>query len=106
RITPGSIIAVGTRTSDVVIESEPCPPRTAGCLPDDRQVRDALQHAAVEAGDDGRRIERTDKLGGQEYRIIAQATAPVFGRMLTIAAAVPAAELSAASDALLARAAL
>jgi adenylate cyclase len=106
RITPGSIIAVGTRTSDVVIESEPCTPRTAGCLPDDGQVRDALQHAAIEVGDDGRRIERTETLNGHDYRMIAQATPPVFGRALTIAAAVPVAELSAASDALLVRAAL
>jgi adenylate cyclase len=106
RITTGSIIAVGTRTSDVMIESEPCPSRMAGCRPDDGQVRDALQHAAVEAGDDGQRIERTERLGGRDYLMIAQATPPVFGRALMIAAAVPVAELSAASDALLERAAL
>jgi adenylate cyclase len=106
KITPNSIIALTTRTSDVAIESKPCVATTPGCLGGDAEVRRTLRRIANEANDQGRRIERNVEVSGRDYRLIVEAIPPVFGKPLTVAAAVPVAELQAASRTLLERAAL
>ena len=109
KITRNSIIVLTTPTSDVAIESRPCVSTTADCLPGDADVRRALRRIANDAstaGDSGRRIERNTEVDGRNYRLIVQAMPPLFGKTLTIAAAVPVLELRAASRTLLERAAM
>lgn len=105
KITPNSIIAVTTPTSDVSIESERCARNAEGCLSGEDEVRLILRRTAAGASD-GTRIERTAEIAGRDYRLIVQGMTPIFGKPLTVAAAVPESELSAASNALLVRAAV
>ncbi|MBS0519343.1 MAG: hypothetical protein JSR90_11670 [Proteobacteria bacterium] len=106
KITPNSIIGVATDVADVVVESEPCSASAPDCLPDDAKARDILQTMAQRATGSDYRIERTVDVNGHDYRFFVQAAPPVYGKSMMIAAAVPMAELSAASIVLLERAAL
>lgn len=102
KITPNSIVAVATQTSDVAIESQPCAPIAKECFESEPEARRMLHRAAVEASDDGgRRIERTVAAGGVDYRLIVQAMPAIYGKVLAVAAAVPLVELTASSHALL-----
>jgi adenylate cyclase len=105
KITPNSIIVVGSKTSDVTIESEPCEQGAATCMTGNTEVRAKLREAVVAPESGGRRLERTIESGGRDYRLIAQEIPPVIGKSLTVAAAVPVVELSAGSRILLERAA-
>jgi adenylate cyclase len=105
KITPHSIVSVSTPTSNVSIESERCTRSKEGCRPEEDEVRSALRRMALQTNSETR-IERSVEIGGRAYLLIAQGMTPLFGEALTVAAAVPEDELSAASHALLLRAAI
>ncbi|SJZ51236.1 adenylate cyclase [Enhydrobacter aerosaccus] len=106
KITPNSIIGLATDVADLVIESTPCQPESPGCLSNDGDVRQVLRTMAQQATGDHYRAERTLEMNGHDYRFIVQAASPVYGKSMMVAAAVPLAELSAASRILLVRAAI
>ncbi|HYD08298.1 MAG TPA: adenylate/guanylate cyclase domain-containing protein, partial [Reyranella sp.] len=103
KITPNAIILIATGAPDIFVETRPCDPTDATCLPGDDVVRQAVRRAAAEAGD--RHVERDVELAGRTYKLIVHPVPPIFGRTFAIAAAVPMAELTVTSQALLERAA-
>ena len=105
KITPNSIIMVGQGGGDVEIQSEPCEPHAAGCLPGDAEARAALKRTMVEATNTDARIEREVDAAGRAYRLIVHRMQPTLGQRFVVAAAVPIAELAANSRTLLQRAA-
>ncbi len=105
KVTPNSIIMVATDTSDVFIESEPCTASAGDCLPADSEVRAALRRVILEARPDHLHIEREAEVAGRAYKLIVRPMPSTLGKIFFVAAAVPISELSAASRALLERAA-
>jgi adenylate cyclase len=106
KITENAVIMVGHSLSSVVIESAPCAPQAPGCLKADTQAREILRRTIRETVEEDRRIDRVITVGGSLYRLIVRRMAPGFGQRFVVAAAVPQAELTAASRALIERAAI
>ncbi len=106
KITANSVIMVSQGASGVEIESRPCAATVADCFDDDRDVRVALRSAIHEAVDENRRIDRPVEIAGYVYRLIVHRMPLALGQRFVVAAAVPAAELAAASRTLLERAAI
>jgi adenylate cyclase len=105
RITANSVIMVGHLGGNVEIQSEPCEPRAPGCFADG-EVRVVLRGEISRAFASDRRIDRRITVGDHVYRIIVSPMQPQLGQRFVIAAAVPVSELTAASRALLQRAAV
>ena len=106
KITENAVIMVGHSLSNVVVQSEPCPPGAQGCLRGDEQAREILRRTIRETIEEDRRIDREITIDGSAYRLIVHRMAPGFGQRFIVAAAVPQAELLAASRTLIARAAI
>src|SRR5262245_24716535 len=106
RITANSIIMIASGAGVVFMESEACKLEEAKCLPGEDQVRTAMRMTLAQFADGGQRIERDVMLGGRDYRLLVHKLPPSFGQQYVIAAAVPIAELSADSQALVQRAGL
>ena len=102
KLTPNSIILVATGASDIFIETRPCDPGDATCLPGDETVRSLVRRAAAEAA--GGHLERDVQAAGRDYKLIVHPVPPIYGRSFAVAAAVPLEELTAASRALIERA--
>jgi adenylate cyclase len=102
KLTPNSIILVAAGSSDTFIETPPCDAADENCLPDDQAVRALVRRAATEAA--GEHIERDVRVGGRDYKLIVHPVPPIYGRPFAVAAAVPLAELTAASRELVERA--
>lgn len=102
--TPNAIILIAASGSDFFIETRPCDPTDATCLPGDDVVRTTLRRAALESA--GRGVQRDVELAGRIYKLIVHPIPPVFGQGFAVAAAVPLEELTATSRALLERAAI
>jgi len=101
KLTPNAVILIDTGSSDVFIETPPCDPTDATCLPGDETVRGLVRRTAIEAA--GRRIQRDVEVAGRTYKLIVHPLPPLYGRAFAIAAAVPVAELTTTSRALLER---
>ena len=106
RITANSIIMIASGAGVVFMESEACKLEESKCLPGEDQVRTAMRMTLAQFADGGQRIERDVMLGGRDYRLLVHKLPPSFGQQYVIAAAVPIAELSADSQALVQRAGL
>jgi adenylate cyclase len=104
KVSPNAIIVLATAGSDIFIETRPCDLKSdATCLSGDEIVRGALKKAALEAG--GRPLQRDVGLAGRPYKLIVHPISPIYGRGFAVAAAVPIAELTVTSSALIERAA-
>lgn len=104
KVSPNAIILLATSGSDVFIETRPCDlDADSTCLTGDDVVRAALKKAAVEAG--GRPFQRDVELAGRPYKLIVHPLSSIYGRGFAVAAAVPIAELTVTSSALIERAA-
>jgi adenylate cyclase len=106
KITENAVIMVGHSVSSVVIQSEPCSPGAQGCLQGDVEAREILRRTIRETIEEDRRIDREITIKGYQYRLIVHRMAPGFGQRFIVAAAVPQAELAAASRTLIERAAI
>jgi adenylate cyclase len=102
--TPNAIIVISTGGSEVHIETRPCDPSDATCLPGDEAVRALLRRTAAQAA--GRHVQSDVEAAGRAYKLIVHPIPPIYGRTFSIGAAVPVEELTAASRVLLERAAL
>lgn len=105
KITGNSVIMVGHSGGSVEIQSEPCAPDAPGCF-SDSEVRAVLRGEIRQAFASDRRIDRRVTVGEHAYRIIVNRMQPQLGQRFVVAAAVPVRELTAASRALLQRAAI
>lgn len=104
KVSPNAIIILATSGSDVFIETRPCDLNTDDtCLSGDEIVRATLKKAATEAG--GQPLQRDVELAGRPYKLIVHPIPPIYGRGFAVAAAVPIAELTVTSSALIERAA-
>jgi adenylate cyclase len=104
KVSPNAIILLTTGGSNVFIETRPCDMATdETCLSGDQIVRGILKKAAVDAA--GRPLQRDVDIAGRHYKLIVHPIAPIYGRGFSVAAAVPIAELTVTSRALLERAA-
>jgi adenylate cyclase len=104
KVSPNAIILLTTAGSDVFIETRPCDPNSdETCLSGDETVRGILKKTAVGAA--GRPLQRDVEIVGRPYRLIVHPIAPIYGRGFAVAAAVPVAELTVTSRALIERAA-
>jgi adenylate cyclase len=101
KVTPNAIIVIATSGSDVFIETTPCDPTDATCLPGDAEVRALVRRTL--SGSTGRPIRRELTIAGRNYQLIVHPIPPLYGRAFAIAAAVPIEELTLVSQALLAR---
>jgi adenylate cyclase len=101
KLTPNAVIVIETGASDVFIETPPCDPTDATCLPGDEAVRGLVRRTVREAA--GRRVQRDAEIAGRAYKLIVHPVAPLYGRSFAVAAAVPLAELTVISRALLER---
>ena len=106
KITPNTIVLISMGTSDVLIETDPCKADAEGCFPEDAAARQVLRKTVLESGERGQRLTRDVVAADRDYKIFVHPLPAVLGRPLTIAAAVPVEELSAASHVLLNRAAI
>jgi adenylate cyclase len=106
KITANSVIMVAQGAGGVEIESKPCAATSPDCLDGDAKVRVALRSAIREAIDEDRRIDREVEVAGRFHRLIVHRMPPALGQRFVVAAAVPVAELAAASRSLLEQAAL
>jgi len=104
KITANSIIMIASPGGVVFMESEACKLEESKCLPGEDQVRTGMRSELTQFAASGRRIERDVMLGGRDYRLMVHKLPPNLGQQYVIAAAVPIAELSAASQALVQRA--
>jgi len=105
KVTPNAIIMVAPGNGSVFIESEPCA-AAAGCLPGDADVRAVLRSMVLDVRGADRPTTRDLQISGRSYKLIVHPMPPALGKRFFLAAAVPVSELSAASHALLARAAI
>ena len=105
RFTPNSLIMVAGESGTVFMESEPCREATAGCLPGEQRVRDAMKKAIADAVG-GHSVERDVRMGDRNYRLMVHQMPPAFGRRYMVGAGVPIVELSSDSQLLLERAAI
>ena len=101
KVTPNAIIMIAAGGSDVFIETRPCDPTDATCLPGDAEVRALVRRMVAEAA--GRQAQRDVAIAGRNYKLIVHPTPALYGRDFAIAAAVPIAELTLTSQALLER---
>ncbi|TMJ27243.1 MAG: HAMP domain-containing protein [Alphaproteobacteria bacterium] len=101
KVTPNAVIVIASGTSDVFIETRPCDPTDASCLPGDEAVRALVKRTVVESA--GRPLQRDVEVSGRAYKLIVNPLAPLYGRGFAVAAAVPVEELTVISRALLAR---
>ena len=106
KITPNAIVMASPGSPEALIGSEPCKPADPGCFRQDALARQALRQLIVEAAGAGGQAERTVALDGRDYRLLVRPMPAVLGRTFAIGVAVPEEELSAASKALLQRAAI
>lgn len=106
RFTPNAIVMASPGSAETLIGSEPCRPADPGCFKQDVLARQALRQLFVEAAGAGGRAERDVTLDGRDYRLLVRPMPAVLGRTFSIGVAVPDEELSAASKALLQRAAI
>lgn len=106
KITENAVIMVGHSLSNVVVQSQPCPPGAQGCLSGDAQAREILRRTIRETIEEDRRVDREITIEGNAYRLIVHRMLPGFGQRFIVAAAVPQAELLAASRTLIERAAI
>jgi|SRR5579883_1384097 len=104
KVSPNAIILLATEGSDVFIETRPCDLDTdETCLAGDDVVRATLKKAAADAA--GRPFQRDVELAGRPYKLIVHPLSAIYGRGFAVAAAVPIAELTVTSRALIERAA-
>jgi adenylate cyclase len=101
KITPNAVIVIAAGHSDVHIETRPCDPTDATCLPGDAEVRALVRQTVEEAA--GQRVERDVRVAGRPYKLIVHPIAPIYGQDFAVAAAVPVEELTVISRALLQR---
>ncbi|MBN9091629.1 MAG: hypothetical protein J0J01_32310 [Reyranella sp.] len=101
KITPNAVILVASAHSDVFIETRPCDPTDATCLPGDDEVRAEVRRTAIEAA--GRSVRRDVEVAGRAYKLIVHPIPPIYGQGFAVAAAVPVEELTVISRALLER---
>jgi len=106
KITPNAIVMAAPGSPEALIGSEPCKAADPGCFRQDALARQALRQLMIEASGAGGQAERDVALDGRDYRLLVRSMPALLGRTFMIGVAVPDEELSAASKALLERAAL
>jgi adenylate cyclase len=100
KITPNSIIMIGSPTGGAFVQSPACQPLAADCLPGGGAARLALGGAIRESGGT-RRIERHTGTGDDAYELIVEPMRRMLGQQIVVAAAVPVVEAEADSRTLL-----
>ena len=79
KITPNSIIMVGTPSGRILVQSTGCAPAARNCLPGGGDARLALAAAIREAAG-SRRIQRHAGAGAQTYELFVEPMARTLGR--------------------------
>lgn len=101
KITPNSVVTVATGTGAVLADT-----LSPDSQPTEWEVSAAIRGDIAESGGRyGRGSEREVTFDGQTYILVVHVMSPIFGKRYVVAAAVPIAEISAASRELLWRSA-
>jgi adenylate cyclase len=99
KVTPNAVILIAAGSSDVFIETRPCDPSDATCLPGDDEVRALVRKTVIDSA--GRRVQRDVQIAGRAYKLIVHPIPPIYGQGFAVAAAVPIEELTVLSRGLL-----
>ena len=107
KISPNSVVVLATGGNKIVAESEPCLAADPACRPDDAGLRRIVRREIGEAAArNAARFAREVEIDGQAHILMFAPIPPILGQSFVTAAAVPLAEISAASRTLLLHSAL
>ncbi len=98
KISDRSIVVVATGSGQVIGDTAACPPGEASCTVRDAGVREMIRQEVIQlAGRADGTVDREIKIGGMTWKLLVDSIPPILGQHFAVGAAVPVADISAAS---------